>query len=365
MVKIREVTDYLETIAPLALQEDYDNAGLLTGNGGDEVKGILITLDITEKVVEEAEKLNCNLIIAHHPIIFRGLKKLTGSNYVERTVIAAIKKNIALYAIHTNLDNIGTGVNKKICDKIGLINTHILSPKKNLLKKLVTFIPVSDTDKVMKAVYEAGAGQIGNYSECSFQLTGTGTFKPNEKANPTIGEPCKLENVEERRVEVIYPFHRENSILKALKAVHPYEEPAFDLIMLENQDLLNGAGMVGELEKEMEEKEFLVYLKQRMDLQILKHTPYTGNKIKRIAVCGGSGNFLLRDALRTKADVFITADFKYHEYFDADGRILIADIGHYESEVFTKDLIYEILNEKFSNIALVLSKTNTNPISYL
>jgi dinuclear metal center YbgI/SA1388 family protein len=365
MTKIKEVTAYLEEIAPRAYQESYDNCGLLTGNQESEVGSILITLDVTEAVVEEALKKGCNLIIAHHPIIFKGLKKLTGSNYVERTIIKALKNDIAIYAIHTNLDNVMGGVNSKICEKIGLMNTRILAPKTHLLKKLVTFIPIDQTEQVLKVIYNAGAGQIGNYSECSFRVEGTGSFKPNELANPTIGSANKTEFVEENRVEVIFPLYLENKVLSALIKAHPYEEPAFDINLLENSNKEIGSGMIGELNADMDETDFLHYLKEKMGLKIIKHTPLTGKKIRKVAVCGGAGSFLLKNAINAGAQVFVSSDFKYHEFFEAEDDIIIADIGHYESEVYTKELIYELLIKKFSNIALVLAQINTNPISYL
>jgi dinuclear metal center YbgI/SA1388 family protein len=364
MTKIKEVIQFLEQIAPLSLQESYDNSGLLTGSPEDDIKGILITLDTTEKVIDEAISKNCNLIISHHPIIFKGLKKLTGSNYIERTVIKAIKNNIAIYAIHTNLDNISDGVNKKIADKIELKRTAILSPKRNTLKKLITFIPTKDKDNVLKAIYNAGAGNMGNYSECSFIVEGTGTFKPNKEANPTIGEADKAEFVTEFRAEVIFPAYLEKSVIKALFEAHPYEEVAYDVVSIENINQHIGSGMIGYLETPIDEQEFFKKLKSKMQLSTLKHTVFLNKKISKVAVCGGSGSFLLQDAIRNGADVFITSDFKYHEFFDAEDKLIIADIGHYESEVFTKELIYEYLIKKFTNIALILSNTITNPISY-
>jgi dinuclear metal center YbgI/SA1388 family protein len=364
MIKIKDISSWLETIAPLSYQESYDNCGLLTGSPDTEVNGILISLDVTEAVVEEAISKKCNLIVAHHPIIFKGLKKLTGSNYIERTIIKALKNDIAIYAIHTNLDNVKNGVNAKIAEKLGLSGLRILSPRKQLLKKLITFIPINDTDKVMNALYAAGAGNIGNYSECSFQVEGTGTFKPNEMANPTIGNASELERVNEKRVEVIFPSYLESAVLKALFEAHPYEEPAFDLLLLENTYKEVGSGMIGELQNSLNEAEFLNYLKEKMNLSVVRHTILLGQKIQKVAVCGGSGSFLLKDAIRQGAQVFVTSDFKYHEFFDAENKIVIADIGHYESEVFTKDLILELLKKKISNIALVLSETVTNPIRY-
>lgn len=365
MTRIKEIIDYLESIAPVAFQEEYDNSGLLIGNDQEPVKEILITLDITEAVIKEAIDSGCNLIIAHHPLIFKGIKKLTGNNYVERAILLAIKNDIAIYGIHTNLDNIKTGVNKKIAEKVGLTNLSILQPKKNTLLKLVTFVPIKNTAEVSNALNNAGAGQIGNYKNCSFRVSGTGTFKPDENAAPHIGKSDEQEEVEENRIEVLLPVHLESKILKALRDSHPYEEVAYYVTKLENQNQELGAGMIGELPEEMDSMEFLLALKERLNLKVLKHTAALDRKIKKVAVCGGSGSFLLSKAMNQKADVFISSDFKYHEYFGSENRIIIADIGHYESEVFTKDLIYEFLNKKFTNIALNLSKVGTNPISYL
>lgn len=364
MVKIREVTDFLEQIAPRAYQESYDNAGLITGNPDMEVTGVLVSLDAIETVIDEAVEQGCNLVVAHHPIVFKGLKSLTGKNYVERTIIKAIQNDIAIYAIHTNLDHVFEGVNQKICEKIGLQQLKILSPKTNTLTKLVTFVPIEDTDRVVSALSEAGAGALGNYSKCSFQVSGTGTFEPNDQANPHIGKKNQLERVEEKRVEMIFPKPVTGRVLQALRQAHPYEEVAYYLHNLENENQEVGAGMVGELEQAMEGEEFLHYLKQKMQLQCIRYTRLLDKKVKRIAVCGGAGSFLLGAAIGQKADVFVTADFKYHEFFDADGKIVIADIGHYESEVFTKELLGNLISKKFVTFAVRLAKTITNPVHY-
>ena len=365
MLKIKDITNYLEEWAPPAYQESYDNAGLLTGNKQDELSGVLISLDMTEEVVDEAISLGCNMLVAHHPIIFRGLKSLTGQNYVERTVLKAIKNDIALYAIHTNLDNIHTGVNRKIAGKIGLKDVEILSKKSGLLQKLTVFVPKENTGELLSALYAAGAGQIGNYDNCSFRVKGTGTFKPNEQANPAIGQQELQEEVEEERVEVIFPAYLSSKVLQAMLEAHPYEEVAHFLHALENQYQEVGSGITGYLPAPVEGKVFLQELKEKMELKCIRHTILPEGTVQKIAICGGAGSFLLPKAIRAGADVFISADFKYHEFFDADGKIVIADIGHYESEVFTKELIYEKIRENFSNIALHFSEKSTNPISYV
>lgn len=363
-MKVKDVTQYLESIAPRPYQESYDNSGLLTGEPDQSVTGVLVTLDCTEAIVDEAIAKGANLIVAHHPIIFKGLKKLTGGNYIERTIIKAIRNAVAIYAIHTNLDNVHTGVNKKIAEKIGLKNLQILVPKKDTLSKLVVFIPTEHTETVLQALHKAGAGQIGDYKNCSFRTEGVGTFMPTHNADPFIGKAGEQEQVTESRVEVIFPTHLENQILTALKESHPYEEVAYYLTRLVNENQEVGAGMTGELDEPLEPIEFLKRLKSRMNLTTIRHTRLLDKKVKKVAICGGSGSFLLGQSIGSGADFFITADFKYHEFFDADGKITIADIGHYESEIFTKELLGEIFKEKFPTFAVNFSETDTNPIRY-
>ena len=363
-MKIKEITNYLESVAPLHYQESYDNAGLLVGDTNREIDAALITLDCTEEVVEEAIENNYNLIIAHHPIIFSGLKKITGHNYVERTIIKAIKNDIAIYAIHTNLDNIKTGVSAKIAEILGVENCKILSPKKDLLRQLSVYCPVSDTEKVKEALFQAGAGDIGNYDECSFSAKGEGTFRANEGCDPHIGNIGERHTEKEEKIEVIFPKYKENTIISALKQAHPYEQVAYQIYILDNIHENVGAGIVGELAQKVDANRFLEMLKTKMQTDCIRHTNLVKNQIKRVAICGGSGSFLLSNAICEKADIFITADFKYHEFFDGENDIIIADIGHFESEQFTKDLIYDLLSKKFSKFAVRLSKVNTNPINY-
>jgi len=365
MTQIKEVIKCIETLAPPALQESYDNAGLIVGKDSTEVKGVLVCLDSTEAVIEEAIRLGCNLVIAHHPIVFSGLKKLNGKNYVERTIILAIQNNVAIYAAHTNLDNVQHGVNERICQKLGLKNTRILSPKKNLLKKLVTFSPAGHADKVRQALFEAGGGHIGKYDECSFNAEGTGTFRASEGANPHVGQVGKQHREPEIRMELIFEDYAEKQLLAALKNSHPYEEVAYDIYPLENIHPNTGSGMIGELETGMEEMAFLQHLKKAMATACVRYTPLTGQTVTRVAVCGGSGSFLLGDAIRQGAQVFVSADFKYHQFFDADGRLVIADIGHYESEQFTRDLFIDLVTKNFVTFAVRLSEVKTNPVHYL
>lgn len=363
-VKIQDVTDYLESLAPLPLQESYDNAGLLTGDRVSQVKSVLVTLDCTEEVIDEAITLGSNLIIAHHPIIFKGLKKLTGSNYVERTVLKAVRNEIAIYAIHTNLDNVREGVNKKFAEKLGLKNTRILRPRVDALMKLETFIPKENADAVIRRLHEAGAGNVGNYSNCSFQVTGTGSFRPGPGTHPRIGSEGQQEFVEEVQVEMLFPAYLQRPILAALHEVHPYEEPAYFIHELSHENQEVGSGMIGTLDKPLELPVFLQRLRNTMNLKTFRYTPLPGKLIRQVAVCGGAGSFLLPDAVRAGADAFISADFKYHEFFESNGQIVIADVGHYESEVATKELLGGILSEKFTTFAVNFSKIDTNPIRH-
>jgi len=363
-MKILELTTHLETFAPTYLQESYDNCGLITGSLMWECTGVIASLDAIEDVVDEAIANNCNLIVAHHPIIFKGLKSLTGKNYVEKTIVKAIKNNIAIYAIHTNIDNISKGVNKKIAEKLKLKNLQILQPKKeHLLKKLITFVPDNNAEDVRKALFAAGAGQLGKYSECSFNSNGLGTFKPEDGADPFVGEFGKRHQEKEIKVEVIFPSHLQNKIIDAMRASHPYEEVAYDIISLDNYLDDAGSGLTGEFEQPVTENDFLKKIKKAFNLKVIRHTDLRGKAIKKIAVCGGAGSFLIPAAISKKADAFITSDIKYHEFFDAEG-ILLTDIGHYESEQYTIDLLYDILSEKKPNFAVRKTTMNTNPVNY-
>lgn len=364
-MRISQLISFLESIAPLAYQEDYDNSGLIVGSPEMEVASAMISLDCTEEVLDDAITKKCNLIISHHPIVFRGLKKLNGKSYVERVVMKAIKNDIALYAIHTNFDNVLDGVNSKICQKLGVKNCAILAPKTGLLKKLVTYCPVDQADAVRNALFIAGAGEIGNYSECSYNTDGFGTYKAGEDTHAFAGEKGVTHRENETRIEVIYPITIERKLLIALHEAHPYEEVAYDLYELSNTHHQVGSGMIGSLDEDTDETDYLNFVKNQLSSKVIRHTGLRGKKIKRVAVCGGAGSFLLPHAIRAGADIFITADYKYHEFFDADEKIVIADVGHFESEQFTQEYLYEIITKKFPNFALHLTEKNTNPINYL
>lgn len=362
---IQEVIDLIEDFAPTKYAESFDNVGLLVGDASATVSGALITLDTLEATVEEAVTKNCNLIISFHPIIFSGLKKLTGRDYVERTVVKAIKHEIAIYAIHTALDNQHKGVNDMICEKIGLKNRQILIPRKDSIKKLTTFVPTEQADKVREALFVAGAGSIGNYDNCSFNINGKGSFKGNEESNPVIGEKGKIHYEEESQIGITYLAHLESRILKNLFESHPYEEVAYEIHSLDNKNQQLGMGMIGDLETEMDEKSFLKQLKETFKTGCVRHSKLLNKPIKKVVVLGGSGAFAINNAKAAGADVYVTADLKYHDFYKAEEKLVLADIGHYESEQFTKNLLYSFLSKKISSFALILADTNTNPIHYL
>jgi dinuclear metal center YbgI/SA1388 family protein len=362
---ISDIVGHLELLAPPAYQESYDNAGLLTGSGAWECTGVLTTLDVTEDVVKEAVVRQCNLIVAHHPIVFGGLKKITGKNYVERTVIAAIKKDIAIYAIHTNLDNmVEEGVNGRIADKLGLGERQVLLARESTLQKLYCFVPVDHLEAVRSAIFAAGAGHIGGYSECSYSVEGFGTFRGGKGTRPFVGQPGVRHTEKEARLEVILPAYLSRPVVQAMTAAHPYEEVAYDLVPLANTHSGVGAGLVGELPEPVEEKVFLGMLCEKFGLSVVRHTQLTGRPVKRVAICGGAGSFLISNALASGANIYITSDVKYHEFFDANDRLVIADIGHFESEQFTTDLLFDNLREKFRNFAVLKSDVKTNPVHY-
>lgn len=364
-MKIREIITILEEMAPLAYAEDFDNVGLLVGNEDENATGILVCHDALESVVDEAIAKKCNLIVCFHPIIFSGMKKITGKNYVERAVLKAIKNDIAIYAVHTALDNHKNGVNKIFCDALGLVNTKILIPKSNFIQKLITYTIPENAEQVRNALFEAGAGKIGNYEDCSFNSQGIGTYMGNENSNPEIGERFEFVEAKEIKIEVTFEKHLQSKILRALFKNHVYEEVAYEIYDLQNQHQNIGLGMVGELEKPISEDEFLSFVKSKMHCGGIRHSSLLSKSIKKVAVLGGSGSFAIKNAIQAGADVFLTADLKYHNFYEAENKILIADIGHYESERYTKNYIVDYLKEKITNFAIVLSEENTNPVKYI
>lgn len=361
---IHDILLHIERFAAPELQEEWDNAGLITGQRGWDCSGALICLDATVAVIREAVAKGCNLVIAHHPIVFKGLKRLNGKNYIEQAVIEAIKHDVAIYAAHTNLDNVVLGVNGKIAERLGLKNTTILQPKRKVLRRLITFAPLDKAEEVRQALFAAGAGHIGQYAECSFNSEGTGTFRAEEGANPYVGEVGRRHEEKEAKIEIVYPYFLEYQIITALKDNHPYEEVAYDIFTMENVHQGIGSGVIGELAEPVGEAEFLQQLKQTFGVPVVRHTALRGKPVHRVAICGGAGAFLTGAALSQGADVYVTADVKYHEFFDAEGRMVLADIGHYESEQYTVELLHDLLVGKIPNFAVLKTSVDTNPVRY-
>ena len=362
-MQLSEITKHLEQLAPLAYAEDFDNVGLLVSHTND-ITGILVCHDALEEVIEEAILKKCNLVVCFHPILFSGLKKITGKNYVERTIIKAIKNDIAIYAVHTALDNHQNGVNKIFCDVLSLTKTKVLIPKQNFIYKLVTYTKPENENQVKQALFEAGAGSIGNYDNCSFVSSGIGSFKGNENSNPVLGKKHVLQNETEIKIEVTFEKHLQNNILSALFSNHMYEEVAYEIYKTENEHKNIGLGMIGELEHPMKPNDFLKFVKEKMACGGIRHSQFLTTEIKKVAVLGGSGSFAINNAIEAGADAFLTADLKYHQFYEAENKLLLADIGHFESERYTKNYIVDFLKEKITNFAIILSELNTNPVKY-
>jgi dinuclear metal center YbgI/SA1388 family protein len=364
-MKIKEILPILEEMAPLAYAEDFDNVGLLVGNKEQIVTGILVCHDALEVVLDEAIAKQCNLVVCFHPIVFTGLKKITGSNYVERVVMKAIQHQIAIYAVHTALDNHHEGVNRIFCSALGLEKCNILIPKSQFIIKMVVYTPSDQAEKLREALFAAGAGNIGNYERCSFNTVGLGTFKGNANSKPVVGSPEYFIEVEETKIEVVFEKNKKQSILQTLFETHVYEEVAYELYELENTHQNIGMGMIGSLPKPMDEQEFLLHVKQAMQTPMIRHTEFRHKPIHKVAVLGGSGSFAIKNAIQAGADAFLTADLKYHNFYEAEYQLLLADIGHYESERYTKNYIVDFLRKKILSFAIILSEANTNPVKYL
>ncbi|MDQ0475840.1 Nif3-like dinuclear metal center hexameric protein [Chryseobacterium sp. MDT2-18] len=361
---VNELVCDLKKIIPLSQAEDYDNVGLLCGNPDREVSGILVCHDALEIVVDEAIAKNINFIVAFHPIIFSGLKSVTGKNYVEKAVLKALENKIAIYAIHTAFDNDYFGVNYRICEELGLKNQKVLMPKKQGLHQLNVFVPQDFSEKIKNALFGAGAGNIGFYDECSFAVSGSGTFRPIEGADPFSGKIGIRENADEVMISVIYESYKKNQIINAMKSAHPYEEVAYQIIQLENENQFLGLGRFGEFEEAMDEEQFLTFVKDKFNLKAIRHSDFINKKIKRVGVLGGSGASGIGAAISQKCDAYLTGDLKYHDYFQGDGKMLTCDIGHFESEQFVTEHLVDILSQKFTIFAVSKSTEKTNPVNY-
>lgn len=364
MATVKDIIDLLEQVAPPALQESYDNAGIQVGEVSPAVTGVLLCLDVTEAIVDEAIALGANLIVSHHPLLFKGLKRITGNTYIERVVMKALRGGISIYAAHTNLD--ATLVNRYWARMLGLVDVEILQPATSMLVKMVVYVPCTHTEQLRQLLCEAGAGSIGNYDCCSYVMRGEGAFRPGEEAHPYCGEAGVLHREPEDRVEVILPRYKLGRVLQTMLAAHPYEEPAYDIIPLDNEWHAAGSGVIGNLPQECDAMDFLLRVKQTMGCDSIRHTAQNHSKIKRVALCGGAGGFLADAACRGNAQLFITGEMGgYHHFHEYAGRLIVAEIGHYESEKHTKEIFYDVIRKKFSTFAIHLSKVETNPIKYL
>jgi dinuclear metal center YbgI/SA1388 family protein len=364
-MKIKDILFVLEEMAPLSYAEDFDNVGLLVGNENNEATGVLVCHDALESVIDEAIIKNCNLVVCFHPIVFSGLKKITGKNYVERVVMKCIKHDIAIYAVHTALDNHPDGVNAIFCKALGLENNKILIPKQNFIQKLVTYTIPDNLEILRNALFDSGAGNIGNYEHCSFTSQGKGTYKGNQNSNPVIGERFEFIENHEIKIEVVFEKHLQSKILKALFKNHVYEEVAYEIYNLQNTHQNIGLGMIGEFREAMNQEDFLKFVKEKMECGGIRHSQFLNKPIKKVAVLGGSGSFAIKNAIQAGADAFLTADLKYHQFYESENQLLLVDIGHFESERYIKNYIVEFLTKKILNFAIVLSEENTNPVKYL
>ena len=363
-MKLKDLTSYLDSAVPLSFQESYDNSGLQVGSPEREISSAMISLDVTEEVIDEAIDNKCDMVVSHHPLIFTGIKSLTGRSFTERTIYKAVKSDIAIYSAHTNLDIFNHGVSRKMAEKIGLEEISVLSPSKSKLLKLVTYIPESHLEKVRNAIFEAGAGFIGNYDQCGFTTSGNGSFRANANAKPFVGQKGKIHFENENRFETILFAHIKEKVVKALLNAHPYEEVAYDLYALENSNVEIGLGCVGTLAEPVSEDDFLQMVYSAFGAKGIRYSRLTGKKIRKVALCGGSGISLLSLAINSGADAFLTADIKYHDFFKTESKLLLVDAGHFETEKFSREILKDLIIKKFPKFAVRFSETNTNPINY-
>lgn len=364
-MQIKTITEFLDESYPLAYQEDFDNSGLLIGDLYKEINKALVCVDVTEAIIDEALENECGMVISHHPLIFEGLKRITGRTCIERVVQKAIRNGIGIYAIHTNLDNHIRGLNPMLAQRLGLSNLKILKPKLNTLRKIIIFCPHDHADKVRAAIFGAGAGQIGDYDSCSYNTFGEGSFRAMDNANPFVGKINELHFEKEIKIEAVFPVYLEKQIIAKMIEAHPYEEVAYDILFLANENKYIGSGIIGELEKAVQASVFLEKVKTICGLPTIKYNGDLEQAVSRVALCGGSGSFLIAEAIHARAQIFMTGDLKYHDYFIPEGKMILADIGHYESEQFSKDLIAQTLVKKFPKFAVLKTKEITNPVKYL
>ncbi len=363
---IGHITAALEQYAPFQLQEDFDNCGLIIGSPAHECSGVLVSVDVTTAVVKEAIESGCNLIVAHHPLLFKGIKRLNGLSPVEQAVKLALCHDIAVYACHTCLDNAAEGVSHMMAAKLGLEVVKVLEPKRGTLTALSVCVPAESADELRLALFEAGAGSIGDYDSCSFAVTGMGTFRPLDGAEPYSGKVGSQYIGEEVRLDLVLPSYLQNSVEKALVEVHPYEEPAYQFFPMLNGSRHLGLGAVGNLAHALTPDELVAHVKSVFQSPVARCSAYPADSIiRRVAVCGGAGSSLIPKAIAAGAQAIVTSDTRYHDFVDYANTILIVDIGHHESENCTKDIFYHIITKKFPNFAVRYANADINPINYL
>lgn len=366
---IKEIIDAIESIAPLPLQEEWDNCGVQVGPTDNECTGVMVCVDCTPVVVEEAIAMNCNLIVSHHPLIFGGIKQLTGKTEAERCVINAVTAGLTIYSSHTALDNSPNGISHRMASLLGLEDVDVLVPREADQLKLVAYVPVSKLDDVRLALFDAGAGAIGNYDFCSFATDGRGSFRALDGANPYVGEVSQLHFEDESRLEVLLPRWKRRDVELALRQVHPYEEPAYEFSEVVAASRPAGSGCVGHLPQPMTVAQLALFAKERFGCQAVRLSCYHGDPmvhtVRRVAVCGGAGGSFIGAVKRSGADAYITADLRYHDFVDYGKRLALIDVGHFNSEQCAKEIFYQLICEKFPNFAVHTSKNEKNPIQYL
>lgn len=356
----------MERWAPLALASERDNSGLQIGSGQQRVTKILVTLDLNSNVIDEAHQKKADLIISHHPLLFHALRSVNPDEHIGSIVTSCVKYGIAIYSAHTNLDFTQNGVSTTLALKLGLSRIEPLMKNQRVSKKIVVFVPHDYIDRVRHAMMEAGAGTIGNYTDCSFAAHGIGTFKPTPNATPFIGTIGKLERVNEARLEMLSPSWKLEAVIAAMKRAHPYEEIAYDIYNRVNTEADYGVGAIGTLSHPMKPRQFLTHVADTLRIPSLRYSGNPQQMISVVAVCGGSGSDLLSTAAQHGADAFVTADISYHRFMEKHHSILFIDAGHYETEVPVVPIICKYLKQNLtdSTIEVIKSKTMKNNVQY-
>lgn len=354
----------LEQWVPFVWQENYDNAGLILGDPNQQIRKALVCFDVTPEVVDEAVRNEADLILSHHPAIFKGIKRINPASRLGYMLKQSLCHDIAWCALHTNLDNTLSGVNSWLCEHLGLQEVRPLVPLQGIYGKLQVYVPEAYAEKLRQALAEAGCGAGTKYDTCSYTSRGEGRFRAGSQAHPFTGRIGELHCEAECKIECLYPLHKTRQVLDVLRTNHPYEEPAFDLLPLQNEAVEQGAGAIGILPETMQERELLDKLKELTGVHCIRHSGFQGRRIKKIALCGGSGGSFIANACGQKADVYITGDLKYHDFTDTEPGTWLVDIGHFESEKFAMELIFRFIRKNFPNFAVSISEQAKNPVSF-